>query len=190
MSFQESRELAIRIADGNRELLERFRVTCSELFELQVDRKEKPFSRKPPIGLRFRLASDKLLVCSPNFHYASKQVLCGSQTVELIRQERKECAGKEMFRPVKQMIIGLTEERIRLQRWFRSSLADDSLLVLTGIERFIQSPCDLLQDMSHCAICGRALTDGLSRSRGVGPECIEVVTRWPLYSNRSVIAAI
>jgi hypothetical protein len=33
----------------------------------------------------------------------------------------------------------------------------------------------LARSCDHCSICGKGLTDGLSRARGIGPECVKYV---------------
>jgi len=189
MSFEQSRELARKIADGNKSTLDAFRLACSDLFQIQVERKEQPFIRKPPIGLRFRLGPNVLAICSPRFDYGSKTVLCRSQTIELIKQEQTERKGEQFFRPVKRLGISLSDKGNHMTRWYRNTLADDALQLLTGIERFLQHPNQQMEGMSHCAVCGRVLSDGQSRARGVGPECIEMVSRWPFYTNKSVFGS-
>jgi hypothetical protein len=187
MDFEESRQLAIRIMEEHRQLLDTFRTACAQLFELQEAAKQKPFLRKPGICLRFRVGPNELATCSPSFNYTRKEVQCWKQVLELIQQEQVERDGKPYFRPIKRLKVSLTEQGTVLMQWYRNRLADDVRLLMAGVEGFLRSPEQQLEGMPHCSICGRKLTDGQSKSRGVGPECIELVSRWPLYSSRSVL---
>lgn len=187
MSFEESHQLATRICEGNRSLLDSFRAECAELFRLQAERKGQSFNRKPPIGIRFQVGSNAMAVCAPRFNYQSKAVLCDSQVLELITQQTVERDGDKFYRPTKRLAFRLSLQGPSLARWFRSTVADDALTLLTGLKRFMESPAAQLEGRTHCAICGRILNDGHSKSRGVGPECIEVVSRWPFYSNHSAL---
>jgi hypothetical protein len=55
---------------------------------------------------------------------------------------------------------------------YRSAL-DDAQRFIGTVREFLDNPGAVFA-RSHdaCCICGRTLTDELSRSRGIGPECI------------------
>jgi hypothetical protein len=54
------------------------------------------------------------------------------------------------------------------------SAEEDARRVVGTIREFLDdSRTVLARGYDHCCICGRGLTDELSRSRGIGPECIQ-----------------
>src|SRR5262249_43717595 len=52
--------------------------------------------------------------------------------------------------------------------------ADDARRIIQTIRDFLDdSRAVLARSSDHCCVCGRGLTDELSRSRGIGPECFK-----------------
>lgn len=66
---------------------------------------------------------------------------------------------------------------IRPRRWRRDPevTAAAFAALVDALERFAADPRSALAGGEHCAICGRALTDGDSIARGIGPECMDTV---------------
>jgi hypothetical protein len=63
----------------------------------------------------------------------------------------------------------------------RRTLMDDLRRVLATVCSFNgDRRAVLARSHDHCCICGRGLTDELSRSRGIGPECIHK-TEWGAF---------
>ena len=180
-------EQAAQLLKENRQLFDAFRITCCELFQLQAERKEKPFTRKPAIGLRFKAEADQLVVCCPQFDSDKKQVRCGDQLLELLVQERTTKDGTEYYRPIQRLKVRLSQDGCYLQKGYQGRTLQDTQRLLAAVTGFLEAPEQQLQDMANCAICGRKLKDGQSRARGVGPECIELVRTIPLFSNRSIL---
>lgn len=66
-----------------------------------------------------------------------------------------------------------------LARWDQPERLRDALKL--AAEAFLRAGGDLdlfleaVGETGQCAICGRALTDPLSRARGIGPECIKTI---------------
>jgi hypothetical protein len=187
MSFEESRNYARTFSQSNRDSFESFRLACKELFEIRVAQLNPPFKRKPSVGIRFKIDDDHMLVCTPNFIAGRKTVEPDTVLVELITQERLTRNGETYFRPKQKMKLRLTQCCAEFRRWYRNSQVDDSISIMLGMKRFVNSPEQAFSDRDHCALCGRQLIDGQSRSRGIGPECIQVVAKWPLYSSRSAL---
>ena len=54
------------------------------------------------------------------------------------------------------------------------SAENDVMTVLGTMEDFLVNPRFVLaRSHDNCCCCGRCLTDELSQSRGIGPECIK-----------------
>lgn len=186
MKRDKIRQEAAQIAAENKATLDAFRIACCSLFVIQTQSKTQLFTRKPSIGLRFRLGTSMLVITAPKFDYRTKTVLVDKQTVELIEQQETEEQGEKFFRPVKRLTLSLSETGNSVGRFYPKRLQQDASQLLEGMKLFLYSPRQMLENSFRCAVCGRVLADGLSRARGVGPECIETVSRWPLYTSCSV----
>lgn len=186
MNKEQSSQQAARIAAENKPTLDAFRIACSSLFEITAESKEQPFKRKPPIGLRFGVGDNALALAAPRFDYRTKTVLFDSQTVELLIEEQTEQEGKLFYKPVKRLTLSLSASSSRISRFYPKRLEQDAAQLLAGIRLFLDSPNQAIENSLRCAVCGRVLADGLSRARGVGPECIQVVSKWPVYTSCSV----
>lgn len=80
------------------------------------------------------------------------------------------------------VLVAVTKELERWKRW-RSEAAKKATVTkaLRKTARFKQVVSILraqgmLQPRDHCAICGKRLTDSVSKQRGIGPECWTGVT--------------
>ena len=65
---------------------------------------------------------------------------------------------------------------VRIFSWFRSQHDEKNRLYTTAIWKALdlisEDPANVVMyQRGHCGICGRALTDEVSRRRGIGPEC-------------------
>jgi hypothetical protein len=75
--------------------------------------------------------------------------------------------------------IQLGRYRYSLARWDQPTRLTDALKL--AAEAFLRAGGDLdlfleaVGETGQCAICGRFLTDPLSRARGIGPECIKTI---------------
>jgi hypothetical protein len=77
------------------------------------------------------------------------------------------------FKQVERIGVGLfSDGTVRLgRRYLRTSDVDAERLCSTA-GRFLENPAAAVAASgTHCAFCGRALTDPQSRARGIGPEC-------------------
>jgi len=186
MNKERIREDAARIAAENKHTLDAFRIACSSLFEVTAESKEQPFRRKPPIGLRFRTGTNGLVLTAPRFDYRTKAVLFDRQTVELLIEEQTQQEDQLFYKPVKRLTLSLSSSSNSISRFYPKRLEQDAAQLLAGIRLFLDSPSRVLENSLRCAVCGRVLADGLSRARGVGPECIQVLSKWPVYTSYSV----
>ena len=68
-------------------------------------------------------------------------------------------------------------------RRFGADYVQDLKTLLPILEDFLmESAAVLRRSTTYCAICGRHLTDGQSRARGIGPECLHRVSTWFAYT--------
>lgn len=80
--------------------------------------------------------------------------------------------------PKSRLELSLAEaEPPRVYRFSRHA-AEDASVAARILADFVASPAEVFaRSRTHCAICGRALTDEESIRRGIGPECFEK-TQW------------
>ena len=58
-------------------------------------------------------------------------------------------------------------------QWSRRWVDESVARVLDTVRAFLADPAQVFAQASdHCCICGRSLTDPVSRGRGIGPECL------------------
>jgi hypothetical protein len=64
-----------------------------------------------------------------------------------------------------------------VQLWrYSVANAEDIARAVGTIQDFLTDHLAVLaRSHDNCCVCGRALTDELSRSRGIGPECIQKI---------------
>jgi hypothetical protein len=84
----------------------------------------------------------------------------------------RHCIAGQVYRWVE---VGLTLEADAVNCGWRSmQWGIDALRRLAAtVDAFLASPQEsFAQSADHCCICRRALTDGQSRARGIGPKCL------------------
>jgi hypothetical protein len=131
-------------------------------------------SRKPNISLRLIVAGEPVakLIVLPGWSPYSKTLDCSYVRCELLTERDVETPKGPGKKWDEQIAVKIDDQGPSLCS-YRRSVVDD-------LERVVSTIGDYLNDRSavlarahdHCSICGRPLTDELSRSRGIGPECI------------------
>ena len=165
-------------------LLETVRARVAPLWEALVE--GKTFARKPSYGLRLFGADDHTLVgISPSYKRHTKTVESCCHRVEVLGEVERYLA------PVAPRPFYQLERRLTLvvylggATWklLRKSAVADLETLVPILEDFLIDPDSVLRrSTTYCAICGRHLTDGQSRARGVGPECLHHVSTWFAYT--------
>jgi hypothetical protein len=169
-----------RLAD-EADLLEQFRGQLSYFFaDLENDKGGPPYVRRPLISLRLIAdgAPAAKLITAPLWNRARKSLNVETVKIEFLVQERAEIDGQAAHKPNCRLKVGGDANGWDCIRVSTTGHVD--------IERVLGTIRDFINDhhavlaRSHdaCCICGRSLTDGLSRSRGVGPECIRNSFKW------------
>jgi hypothetical protein len=156
---------------------------------------DSPLTRRPPWSMRLPVLGEPPahLVCRPRFTSPRKRTGQPGQMhpeeveVELmvsrarLRSDGKETAGWELralLSPGKATYSG-GSVRFGAEGIERASAA---------VSAFVTDPVQAMAlSANHCCLCGRALTDERSRSRGVGPECVRFLNHLvQTYSYRAV----
>jgi hypothetical protein len=161
----------------NEGLFESFRERLTALFEAMREDKE-PFTRRPNISLRLIASGSPLakLITLPHMrHDATGGYLVPARhAIELMEQKPIQAQGKDAVQFQKKMDFENVVGKPRRVNYIYKSALDDAHRVIATIRDFLDdSRAVLARGCDHCCICGRGLTDELSRSRGIGPECIK-----------------
>jgi hypothetical protein len=95
-------------------------------------------------------------------------------TVELLEQKPIGQADSPVVSFRKKLSLGSVVGGLTLSGTIYKSALDDARRVVETMRDFLDdSRAVLARSCGHCCICGRGLADELSRSRGIGPECIK-----------------
>lgn len=181
--WDEIRAAAVAILVENRPILEAFRARLAALFDAMRADTAEPFARRPNISLRLIVAGDppaKLIVLPNVRHDAGGGYLVPArQTVELMEQKNLTVQGQDAAQLRRKLTVPLdpdSENPPRLGTIYRSA-PDDARRIIATIRDYLEQPAaTLARGSDHCCICGRGLSDELSRSRGIGPECVRSKT--------------
>jgi len=140
----------------------RLRIMCVEFFLRATD--GKTYNRRPPIALRLP-CGDLTFVVKPTTTHRSNVVTVDDRGVII------ECIHNNK----KKGVVLLIEGRARYLRSWKDqdrNISELSALVELA-EQFRLDPFAVMkQNPNHCCCCGKALTDAVSRARGIGPECL------------------
>jgi uncharacterized protein (TIGR02996 family) len=163
----------------NAGLLESFRVSLTALFApLEVAARRRaagPFRRKPPISLRLIVEGEppaKLIVLPHATVFGRRD-----QRVVRLDCARMDCELVDTGSALKSYVrlgVSLSPCAAHLGRRYWQTALGDTQRVVETVRDFVTDRRKVLaRSHDHCCICGRGLTDELSRGRGIGPECIQ-----------------
>jgi hypothetical protein len=160
-------------------LFEAVRAQVSPLWEALVD--GKTFARKPSYGLRLFAADRHTLVgVSPLYSRRTKTVDSGHLLFEVIGEVERYLSPVDptpFYQLERRLILQVQPGALPRWRSFRRSAVEDMATLVPTLEQFLRDPPAVLRrSTTHCAVCGRSLTDGQSRARGIGPECLRHVS--------------
>jgi hypothetical protein len=182
IAWREHRATLDRLLTDHAALLEAVRGQVQPLWQTLAA--GKTFTRKPGFGLRLFAADGQTLVgIAPSYDRQTKTMDCGRLLVEVITDVERYLSLTSPT-PFYQLArrLRLTIQDGKPPRWTQASMtAVAEMAVLVSIlEQFVTDPPTVLRrSTSYCALCGRRLTDGQSRARGFGPECVRhLSTLW------------
>jgi hypothetical protein len=138
----------------------------------------KTFARKPSYCLRLLSEGAALLVgISPAYSRQTKTVHCANLLVESLGEVERYLDSEDP-KPLYQLYrhVQVRVEAGKLPRCGakRRTAVQDIQALLPTLEQFLADPGAVLRRSTRfCGICGRLLTDGQSRARGIGPECLK-----------------
>jgi hypothetical protein len=186
--WAEIRSAAQDVLKADMGVLEAFKDRLTGVFlamrDSLVEDGKEPFKRRPHASLRLIARGEPLakVIALPHVRYDATggYLVPTHHTIELlelrIRKAGKGGEGEDVAQFPKKLNFADDGPRaFRLGSIYKSA-PDDVRRVVETIREFMDDARAVLaRGCDHCCICGRGLTDELSRSRGIGPECIQKV---------------
>jgi hypothetical protein len=172
-------------------LCERFRQMLAPLFTNMLAKAregmapEEKLRRRPNVSLRLIADGQPLakLLVLPSWDSRDKTMDCERLDVELMVEDAARINDTEAKQWRKQIDLRINPpyhshplyRGPRLTRYWPKSAEADVRRVVDTIRSFVENPRGVLaRARDNCCICGKPLIDELSRSRGIGPVCIDL----------------
>jgi hypothetical protein len=153
------------------------------------------FTRKPNISLRLIADGDPRakLITLPGWSRHLKQLDVDSLSCELLVERTVGTPGGAGLNRRKQASIRFLRRWGSPPKWHTGMLSassgeHDIRRIVATVRSFVNdSGAVLARCRDNCCICGKGLTDELSRARGIGPECIRICEFLLFQPGRSII---
>lgn len=130
------------------------------------------FARRPTVGLRLNLI-DMGLTIRPGWRAAKRNCL----GKKLLGQVNLDVIHLELLGPGNLLELKLHADKISTPRLNRDMAVNKKRLdiVLDTVDDLLMDPMALFsRQADRCVNCHKPLTDDVSRTRGIGPECIRL----------------
>lgn len=134
------------------------------------------FERRPPISLRLLCGGDppQRLLVRPHWQHHKRQLDTSRSTMEYLRDE-----PVPYHQPAPRMGVRVelaSDGNPRCSGYSYEHGIESAQRLVEVVREFLHEPLKTFARSSwHCCFCGRGLTDEVSRSRGIGPECFSAV---------------
>jgi hypothetical protein len=141
----------------------------ADLFRAQAAGQK--FQRRPTLGLNLPAPGDPPLWLSirPRWDRWHKAVDTGIVEMEVIAE--RDLAD----RPAREVTIQLSADKAHISSWAINTAEAQLPRALAVLDNFLADPDQVFaKSAESCCVCHKTLTDPVSRSRGVGPECLRV----------------
>lgn len=132
----------------------------------------KEFTRRPTVSITLPAAGDPpaRLVAVPEWNRRTHTLVLSRVCLEFLVDRFSITGEPQRSAEVKiHLDEGLPHIRRLSIRWG----AEGIQRLVETVAQFLHDPAGVFsQSADHCCICRKALTDGASRARGVGPDCL------------------
>lgn len=169
-------ESANRIFSDNAAVIGRFAGKASAMFAAMLEKKKRPFERRPAVSLRLICDGEPAakLVVNPGWSGHTKTVSLERLDVELFQQVRVVINGQEARQFSRRMRLQVKAGRqVTTCSLYESAERDAARIVETMSDFVDDHRAVFARSHDNCCMCGKVLTEELSRSRGIGPECVK-----------------
>jgi hypothetical protein len=153
-------------------IFETFEPLTTALFDRMWERTTKPCKRRPNISLRLLTRGEppgKLVVLPACLVYHGERSIDTQRLFYEFWTERRTNGVVKWQRRLCFRLGGVS-------RWYHSTAEADLRRCLNTMTAFVEDGRSVLaRSNANCCVCGKGLTDELSRSRGIGPECLRLL---------------
>ncbi len=156
-------------------VVESFRQQMQTLFAELLADKPPPYLRRPIASLRLICDTETpaKLIVHPGWSRRTRTVTIDRIECELLQECARTCNGQAARQFDKRINMVIAPNKRDVGRMHATG-PKDVMTVLQAMEDYLESPQAVFaRSHDHCCCCGKHLTDTLSRSRGIGPECIQ-----------------
>lgn len=161
--------------DARAGVLVPFRAYLAAFFAAVESPPEGGYHRRPRIGLRLELDCDATLCMRPAWTPPHKRVSNGEVTITKPGKIDPEVITLELLDPRKWLSLRLDGQGVKALRvrWDVDANRRGLRLIADAAHAVLTDPMTAFsRQADHCCLCGRGLSDVVSRTRGIGPECI------------------
>lgn len=165
-------------------------------FQAKASEKGDDLMRRPPVAIRLLDGGDHVYTIrpgwkSPSVRYREKQTsdrkLPLSAATFGERFEKIQQFGRFQFDKLyvdaihqnhgKCATFNFDDTKLSLTSWYHTRYFEALENFAQTSKEFVLFPWQVLsRSKDHCCICGKNLTDEISRGRGIGPDCLRVVS--------------
>ena len=127
--------------------------------------------KRPNVGIKFDITSDRCLSLKPKLHSSPNGWTLGVLECELLESAYGivKATGRELKAELR------PDGTMWLKSWWKDLDKTEKLVskLQNALHTIATNPGVYLEGAHHCCICGKALSDDASMSRGIGPECLK-----------------
>jgi hypothetical protein len=158
-------------------VVEEFRRACQRHFACVLDGKG-PLRRRPNASLRLACGTPdptKLVACPcgivrhGEFIPQIDKVYC-----ELLQERTRVIGGDEVRKFTRLLTVKVKPDGPSLGTIYPGAVEHAKIALGLMTDLITDAGAVFARSHDHCCCCGRGLRDELSRSRGIGPECVRV----------------
>lgn len=168
--------------------LEPFREFVAEFFTFVVANKPEPeggYIQRPPFGIRLDVGDGMYLAIRPRWNRPHKRHthVAGISAVEVVKPGEidPEVIDLELLPEGKKPVLALRlvntqAKNIGSVLWDMDKNIRHLRIIVDTAHRLLMDPATVFSEagqIGRCICCRRVLTDATSRTRGIGPECIQ-----------------
>lgn len=151
---------------------------------------DEGYVRRPLIGLRLEVGDNTIVAIRPGWTPPRKRIINGEVSILKPGKVHPQVITLELLDPRKSLSLRLAEGKTSpgYVKWDMDTNRRNLRLVAETAHALLTDPMMLFsRQADHCCRCGRSLSDLVSRTRGIGPECI---TQFAYFESPPTMTAV
>jgi hypothetical protein len=166
--------------------LQAFRLKASRFFRALLKEPQGLFKRRPHVSLKLICEGEPpaKLIVHPTWYRHNNTVNLSLVQCELLQECLRQVNGVQARKFDRQLELRLDPtDSVGLPMISRTAPQDVNRAIAV-MREFLDDHCIVFaRSHDNCCCCGKGLTDELSRSRGIGPECIKKIN-WCAFGQK------